>query len=415
MVNEAAGPDGASDLGPQLPEGFGAGREDARSRTARRVFQGALLFTCRDHCPLAVAARGGARACAVFGHRIDRQAIAPVVVGFLVFSVLWGWIWYGIRALLLRRFVGLSEGGGPRGLHLADASRRSTSPGTWPGTRAADPHHGHDRPARTLRDHRRDGLPLHLLAGGRGPEARVPGVRRVGEPVRRDGLQLADPRRLLFRRVLRAGGVRRADPHHGRHARPRELPAHHDALERFQVRHLPISARLALHFPPETFAPLFAFIWPSYLAADAPAEIVGSLFGKQKLRVWGIGDVNRKSVEGTVAGFLALARRVPGHRLGPAPAACRGSPGRRHLRSRTRCWSCSRRAAPTTSRWRPRTRCCAGGSARSSTEPPPEDTRASPLSDKADTRSRNSLISPTRGDGTAHALYPDRTLNRGVP
>ena len=32
---------------------------------------------------------------------------------------------------------------------------------------------------------------------------------------------------------------------------------------------------------------------------------MGSLIGKQKLRVWGMGEVNRKSVEGTVAGFLA--------------------------------------------------------------------------------------------------------------
>ena len=42
-----------------------------------------------------------------------------------------------------------------------------------------------------------------------------------------------------------------------------------------------------------------------YLVADASSEIIGSLFGKQRLRVWGIGDVNRKSVEGTAAGFLA--------------------------------------------------------------------------------------------------------------
>ena len=34
------------------------------------------------------------------------------------------------------------------------------------------------------------------------------------------------------------------------------------------------------------------------------SEIVGSLYGKQKLRVWGVGEVNRKSVAGTVACFL---------------------------------------------------------------------------------------------------------------
>jgi dolichol kinase len=73
----------------------------------------------------------------------------------------------------------------------------------------------------------------------------------------------------------------------------------------FKFIFVPLSLRLAAHFPPQTFAPLFAFIWVSYLAADGTAEIAGALFGKQKLKVWGMGEVNRKSVEGTVAGFLA--------------------------------------------------------------------------------------------------------------
>ena len=32
---------------------------------------------------------------------------------------------------------------------------------------------------------------------------------------------------------------------------------------------------------------------------------MGSLWGKQTIRVWGMGDVNRKSIAGTVAGFTA--------------------------------------------------------------------------------------------------------------
>jgi dolichol kinase len=50
---------------------------------------------------------------------------------------------------------------------------------------------------------------------------------------------------------------------------------------------------------------VFALIWGSYMVADASAEIGGALFGKQTLRVWGIGDVNRKSIGGTVTGFVA--------------------------------------------------------------------------------------------------------------
>ena len=32
-----------------------------------------------------------------------------VVFGFLIFSVLWGWLWYGIKALLLRKLAGFSK------------------------------------------------------------------------------------------------------------------------------------------------------------------------------------------------------------------------------------------------------------------------------------------------------------------
>jgi CDP-diglyceride synthetase len=45
-------------------------------------------------------------------------------------------------------------------------------------------------------------------------------------------------------------------------------------------------------------------IWGSYIANDTCAEVFGSLFGRQKIKVWGVGDVNRKSVAGLVAGFL---------------------------------------------------------------------------------------------------------------
>jgi dolichol kinase len=67
---------------------------------------------------------------------------------------------------------------------------------------------------------------------------------------------------------------------------------------------VPIGAQLAVVYEPHEFAAVFAMIWGSYIAADALAEIGGSLFGKQALRVWGIGDINRKSIGGTVSGFV---------------------------------------------------------------------------------------------------------------
>ena len=49
---------------------------------------------------------------------------------------------------------------------------------------------------------------------------------------------------------------------------------------------------------------------------------MGQLFGKQKLRVWGIGEVNRKSVAGTWACFLGSLAiglwLVHANGLGPA-------------------------------------------------------------------------------------------------
>ena len=43
------------------------------------------------------------------GYQVDAQAIVRVLVGFLVTTVLWGWLWYGIKRLLLRRLAGLSR------------------------------------------------------------------------------------------------------------------------------------------------------------------------------------------------------------------------------------------------------------------------------------------------------------------
>jgi dolichol kinase len=73
----------------------------------------------------------------------------------------------------------------------------------------------------------------------------------------------------------------------------------------FKFVMVPLGARLAAIYRPPEFAVVFALIWGSYLVTDASSEVGGALFGRQKLRVWGIGDVNRKSIGGTVSGFVA--------------------------------------------------------------------------------------------------------------
>ena len=73
----------------------------------------------------------------------------------------------------------------------------------------------------------------------------------------------------------------------------------------FKFVMVPIGAQLYTLYSPQHFALVFMLIWGSYMITDTAAEVGGSLFGKQTLRVWGIGDVNRKSIGGTVSGFVA--------------------------------------------------------------------------------------------------------------
>lgn len=46
------------------------------------------------------------------------------------------------------------------------------------------------------------------------------------------------------------------------------------------------------------------FIFLPLTVGDALGEIIGTVWGKQRIRVWGIGEINRKSVLGTVSVFL---------------------------------------------------------------------------------------------------------------
>jgi hypothetical protein len=68
---------------------------------------------------------------------------------------------------------------------------------------------------------------------------------------------------------------------------------------------IPIGAELATLYPREQFALLFALIWVTYIVVDTFAEVGGSLYGTMKIRVRGVGDVNRKSYAGTITGLVA--------------------------------------------------------------------------------------------------------------
>jgi hypothetical protein len=72
----------------------------------------------------------------------------------------------------------------------------------------------------------------------------------------------------------------------------------------FKFVMVPIGAQLYTLYTPQYFALVFVLIWGSYMITDTLSEVGGSLYGTQKIRVVGLGDVNRKSIAGTLTGFI---------------------------------------------------------------------------------------------------------------
>ncbi len=89
----------------------------------------------------------------------------------------------------------------------------------------------------------------------------------------------------------------------------------------FKFTMIPIGEQLQTVYAPGQFAVMFALIWVTYLVVDTMAEVGGSLYGTMKIRVRGVGEVNRKSIAGTVTGLasglafsvgLVMANGLPG-------------------------------------------------------------------------------------------------------
>jgi hypothetical protein len=278
---------------------------DERRRTADRVFRGALAFnSALTAYWLFLLATGGS---SVFFHdyRADVQHLSRMLIYLLFYFVVWGFIWLGIKTLVLKYMVGFSKEDRRRAFssrlderfEVADFTSRYSERRiritdmigrrgrgvtmslsafivlyanltTQPPTRFA---------TGFLADNLVDALMMSwfflgfyyvngpLAAAIYGPQSRV-----------MDGV-LARANCLLLGTLWAA----------------------------FKFVLVPIGAQMAVIYPSREFAPLFAFIWGSYIVSDAFSEIIGALIGKQKLRVWGIGDVNRKSVAGTVACFAS--------------------------------------------------------------------------------------------------------------
>lgn len=274
-------------------------------RTARRIFLAALAYTCALSGIWLILVATGVDGGAVFsGYRPDREALLRLSVFTAVFMLLYGWLWYRIRRWLLRRVAGLSE----RELDTVFQSRLSPEF----DLRAILSAHS-ERRIRIIDMIGRRGRSLTLasvytayvylrIASGKEPRFLTAALS--------DGLLdamvmswfyvVAFHSNGFLGRVIYGGPSRIMDGTLGR----ANLLSIVTLWNAFKFVMVPISVQLAPLFPHHHYAALFGFIWISYMAADTMAEGVGCTIGRQKLRVWGIGEVNRKSVAGTWACFL---------------------------------------------------------------------------------------------------------------
>ncbi len=277
---------------------------DHRQRTATRVFRGALLFnTALTAFWLFVAITH--QGFGIFQHyAVDRAAIGRITAGILFFYVIWGFIWYAVKNLLLKFYVGFSK----EDRRLAFSSRMDTPFDVGSFTSRYS-----ERRIRISDMIGRRGRFITLaLAVFYYMYARVQTEQTptFATMFLQDNLFDAVITSWVFLGFFYANGFLAA-AFYGPQSRVMDgVLARANCLlittlwTAFKFVMVPLGARLAVAFPPGQFAAVFALIWGSYIVTDALAEIGGSLFGKQTIKVRGVGDVNRKSIGGTVSGFV---------------------------------------------------------------------------------------------------------------
>jgi len=293
---------------------------DDRLRTAGRVFTGTLAGTVALTL-LWLYAVTTHRGSAFFPrYKIDGQALGSIIGFILTFWLLWGWLWYLAKRGILRRWVGFSP----------DELRRTFS------SRMKEPFEVGELVARHSERRIRIADMIgrrgrFMLLGMTGFIAVYVRLRTNPEPAfltlgLQDGLFEAVVFNWFALALYRSEGWL-ARMFYGAQSRVMDGQlARANCLlittlwSYFRLIMVPIGIALAGRFPPATFAAVYLMIWGSYLASDAFAEIVGSLFGAQKLQVRGLGDVNRKSIAGlwgcfvaslVLCGGLVLANHLP--------------------------------------------------------------------------------------------------------
>lgn len=278
---------------------------DPRMALARRIFLGALAFNVFMTLFWVWLWASGGSTIFFTDYRLTLQSAAGVVVGVAFFYVVWGLPWWWLKARLLRKWVGMTEE------DVRDAfSSRMDRP--------------YDVAALTAKYSERR-IRIADMVGRRGRFALMAFAGLFGLYLQRQDVGKLGPdfavafaaNNLLeailsgwfFLSLFYVNGFAGAATY-GPQSRIMDgmLGRANNLLITtlwgvFKFVMVPLSLLLARYYPPEQFAVVFGLIWLSYITTDAFAEIFGSLFGKQTIKVWGVGDVNRKSLVGVIAGF----------------------------------------------------------------------------------------------------------------
>lgn len=278
---------------------------DDRQRLADRIFNIAVAVNVALtlFCLIAMFSGFGARIAGDF--RFNGRTLATLFFAFLFFNVLWALIWFGVKNLLLKYFVGMSHED-----RRQVFSSRMSQPFDLNGL---------------LRKYPERRIRITDMIGRRGRFITLAGAACFifyAQLVagKSDNFATAFSSQSLFEQVVTnwvflacfyANGFVGATLF-GAQTRVMDGTLARAncmaivtlwALFKFVL--IPIGAELATLYPREQFALLFALIWVSYIVVDTFAEIGGSLYGTMKIRVRGVGDVNRKSYAGTVTGLVA--------------------------------------------------------------------------------------------------------------
>jgi hypothetical protein len=278
---------------------------DDRLRTANRIFRGALIFNTALTVLWLFSVVTHRTTMFFQQYRLDREAVLRVGFGVLFFYVAWGFIWWGIKTLLLRFAAGFDKE--ERRQVFSSRMRQPFDVSTFVARHS-------ERRIRIIDMIGRRGrfitlqAPAFFYLYSRVSTDHSPAFATL---FLQDNLFDAVATSWIFLAFFYADGFLGA-AFYGPQSRIMDgVLARANCLlittlwTVFKFVMVPLGAKMALVFPPGQFGVLFALIWGSYMMADAFSEIGGSLYGKQRLRVWGIGDVNRKSIGGTLSGFVA--------------------------------------------------------------------------------------------------------------